>query len=294
MTIKEILDFGRQTLTQAGIEYPGLEAEILLSRILDQDRVYFYTHSQETMDLKQAESYRSAIKRRSQLEPVAYILEKKEFMGMDFFVNGDVLIPRPDTEPMVEYLLEYLHRNYLKEAKVLDLCTGSGAIGISIKKYFNQGKVSLSDFSEAALAVARINAGQLVNNDLLLYQGDLFAAIPPGETFDIIVSNPPYIRRAEMNRLAPDIIEYEPHMALDGGESGLDFYRRIIGEAHLFLEKDGLLALEIGDDQAADVIELLGKNGYQEIQSIKDLSGHIRCLTGKISGFKPGDNNKLG
>ena len=294
MTIKEILDFGRQTLTQAGIEYPGLEAEILLSSILAKDRVYFYTHSQDAVDLKRAETYRSAIKRRCQSEPVAYILGKKEFMGMDFFVNGDVLIPRPDTEPMVEYLLEYLQVNYPEGAKVLDLCTGSGAIGISIKKYFKPGIVSLSDFSEAALAVARINAGQLVNGELSLYQGDLFAAIPQGETFDVIVSNPPYISRVEMSGLARDIIEYEPHMALDGGESGLDFYRRIIAEAHLFLRKDGLLALEIGDDQAADVTQLLTDDGFQEIQTITDLSGRIRCLTGKLSGLKSGDNNKLG
>lgn len=294
MTIKEILDFGRLTLAQAGIEYPGLEAEILLSRILDQDRVYFYTHSQEVVDLERIETYRSAIKRRCQLEPVAYILEKKEFMGMDFFVNDDVLIPRPDTEPMVEYLLEYLQVNYPEGAKVLDLCTGSGAIGISIKKYFKPAIVSLSDFSEAALAVAKINAAQLVKGDLSLYQGDLFAAIPQGETFDVIVSNPPYIRRAEMSGLARDIIEYEPHLALDGGESGLDFYRRIIAEAYLFLENDGLLALEIGDDQAADVIELLTHDGYQEIQTVTDLSGQIRCLTGKLSKLKPGDNNKLG
>lgn len=294
MTIKEILDFGRLTLAQAGIEYPGLEAEILLSRILDQDRVYFYTHSQEVVDLERIETYRSAIKRRCQLEPVAYILGKKEFMGMDFFVNDDVLIPRPDTEPMVEYLLEYLQVNYPEGVKVLDLCTGSGAIGISIKKYFKPAIVSLSDFSEAALAVAKINAAQLVKGDLSLYQGDLFAAIPQGETFDVIVSNPPYIRRAEMSGLARDIVEYEPHLALDGGESGLDFYRRIIAEAYLFLEKDGLLALEIGDDQAADVIELLTHDGYQEIQTITDLSGQIRCLTGKLSSLKPRDNNKLG
>ena len=294
MTIKEILDFGRQTLTQAGIEYPGLEAEILLSSILAQDRVYFYTHSQDAVDLKQAETYRSAIKRRCQLEPVAYILGKKEFMGMDFFVNGDVLIPRPDTEPMVEYLLEYLQVNYPEGAKVLDLCTGSGAIGISIKKYFKPGIVSLSDFSEAALAVARINADQLVNGELSLYQGDLFAAIPQGETFDVIVSNPPYISRAEMDQLARDIIDYEPHLALDGGESGLDFYRRIIAEARSFLKKDGLLALEIGDDQATDVTQLLTNDGFQEIQTVTDLSGRIRCLTGKLSGLKSGDNNKLG
>ncbi|WP_303868228.1 peptide chain release factor N(5)-glutamine methyltransferase [Acetobacterium wieringae] len=283
MTIREILDFGRQALAQAGIEHPGFEAEILLSRILDTDRVYFYTHSHEAVDLKQEATYREAIKRRCQLEPVAYIQEKKEFMGMEFFVNRDVLIPRPDTEPMVEYLLEYLQLNYPKGAKILDLCTGSGAIGISIKKYFKQADVCLSDFSVAALAVAKTNADQLADGELTLYQGDLFAAIPHGETFQIIVSNPPYISRAEMNHLDRGILDYEPHMALDGGESGLDFYRRIIREAHLFLEKDGLLALEIGDHQADDVIDLLKNNGYREIQTIMDLSGRIRCLTGKLS-----------
>lgn len=294
MTIKEILDFGRQSLTRAGIEYPGLESEILLSRVLDKDRVYFYTHSQESVDLKREETYRSAIQRRCQLEPVAYILEKKEFMGMDFFVNRHVLIPRPDTEPMVEYLLEYLQVNYPKGAKILDLCTGSGAIGISIKKYFKQGEVSLSDFSAEALAVAKINASQLVNGQLSLYEGDLFTAIPQGKTFNVIVSNPPYISRADMKQLARDIIEYEPHMALDGGESGLDFYRRIIDEAHLFLENNGLLALEIGDDQSDAVIDLLKNNGYEAIKTIRDLGGHMRCLTGKLSGHKPGDINKLG
>ena len=195
---------------------------------------------------------------------------------------------------MVEYLLDYLQVNYPEGAKILDLCTGSGAIGIALKKYFNQGKVSLSDFSGAALAVAKINAAQLVKGELSLYQGDLFAAIPKGERFDVIVSNPPYIKRAEMNQLARDIIEYEPHLALDGGESGLDFYRRIIGEAHLFLENNGILALEIGDDQAADVMALLADGGYQEIQTIEDLSGHIRCLTGKLFSVQTGDNYKWG
>jgi len=293
MTIREILDCGRQSLTQAGIEYPGLEAEILLGEVLNQDRVYFYTHAQEEVDPDGVETFCQLIKRRSQKEPVAYILNKKEFMGMDFFVNGDVLIPRPDTEPMVEYLIEYLQRNYPKGAKILDLCTGSGAIGISIKKYFEQGNVSLSDYSEAALAVAKINANQLINGKLSLYQGDLFAAIPQGQIFHVIVSNPPYISRAEMKHLPRDIIDYEPHLALDGGESGLDFYRQIIAEAHLYLENDGLLALEIGDDQAAAVMKLLANNGYQEIRPVKDLGGHIRCLTGKLTGQESGDNNKL-
>ncbi|AFA48091.1 peptide chain release factor N(5)-glutamine methyltransferase [Acetobacterium woodii] len=294
MTIREILDYGRKLLSQAQIEYPGLEAEILLSGILNKDRVYFYTHHQELLDAISEEHYRQAIKRRSQLEPVAYILGKKEFMGLDFLVNRQVLIPRPDTEPMVEYLIEYLQANFPDGAKILDLCTGSGAIGISIKHFYQKGQVALSDLSEAALTVARENANRLVNGDLSLYQGDLLAALPQGETFTVIVSNPPYIRQSEMKQLAPDIIAYEPHLALDGGESGLDFYRRIIREAPLFLKKNGLLALEVGDEQADAVAALLDRQGYHEIKKIMDLGGHVRCLTGKFTKTKPMDNNKLG
>lgn len=294
MTIREILDYGRKSLSQAKIEYPGLEAEILLSGILNKDRVYFYTHHQDLVDSASEENYRQAIKRRTQFEPVAYILGKKEFMGLDFLVDQQVLIPRPDTESMVEYLIEYLKADFPDGAKILDLCTGSGAIGISIKRFYNKGQVTLCDISDAALTVARENANRLVNGDLLLYQGDLLAAIPQGETFTVIVSNPPYIRRAEMKQLAPDIIAYEPHLALDGGEFGLDFYRRIISEAPLFLEKNGLLALEVGDDQVDSVTDLLIQWGYCEIKKTMDLGGHVRCLTGKLAKVNPTDNNKLG
>ena len=283
MTIKEILDFGRQTLTQAGIEYPGLEAEILLSSILARDRIYFYTHSQDAVDLKRAETYRSAIKRRCQLEPVAYILGNKEFMGMNFFVNGDVLIPRPDTEPMVEYLLEYLQDNYPAGAKILDLCTGSGAIGIAIKKYFSQGKVSLSDFSEAALAVARINADQLVNGELSLYQGDLFAAIPQGQTFDVIVSNPPYIRSDDAHLQQGDL-RFEPPAALASGEDGLEAIRIIAAGACDHLVPGGWLLLEHGWDQGPAVRALLDAAGLEQVQTVVDLEGRDRVSLGRRPG----------
>lgn len=282
MTIKEILETGRQALNQAGIEYPGLEAEILLSGVLGCDRIYFYAHPQEMVDSTRAAAYLTAIERRCQFEPVAYILEKKEFMGLDFFVNRNVLIPRPDTEPMVEHLIKYLNNEYPNGAKILDLCTGSGAIGIAIKNQYPQGKISLSDFSEAALAVAKINANELVSRDISLYEGDLFDGIPKGEKFAVIVSNPPYIKSGEMHDLAPDILAFEPHMALDGGDSGLDFYCRIIKEAHQYLEKDGLLALEIGDEQMESVVALLTADGYSGIEKIADLGGHVRCLIGKL------------
>lgn len=283
MMIKEILKRGRQALNQAGIEYPGLEAEILLSGVLGYDRIYFYAHPQEMVDSTKTESFFKAIERRCQLEPVAYILEKKEFMGLDFFVNKNVLIPRPDTEPMVEHLIKYLNDNYPSGAKILDLCTGSGAIGIALKTNYSQGTISLSDFSKDAVIVAGVNANELVAGDIVLYESDLFSAIPKEKKYDVIVSNPPYIKSTDMNDLASDILDYEPHMALDGGTSGLDFYERIIKDAHLYLKKDGKLALEIGDEQTKSVFDLLTANGYSEIEKIVDLGGHIRCLIGKLS-----------
>jgi protein-(glutamine-N5) methyltransferase, release factor-specific len=284
MDIRESLDNGRKSLNQTGIENPGLEAEIILSGILARDRIYFYAHPHEILDSIKEKAYFKAIERRCQYEPVAYILENKEFMGMNFFVNKNVLIPRPDTEPMVEHLIKRLNADYPNGAKILDLCTGSGAIGISIKKFYPEGNVSLSDFSRDALSVAKANADRLVEGDLTLYEGDLFTALPRGEKFDLIVSNPPYIKRTDMNELAPDILKYEPHMALDGGISGLEFYERIIAEAYQYLEKSGMLALEIGDEQMNEVFGLLNRHGYQKIEKIVDLGGHVRCLTGEIAG----------
>ena len=284
MDIRASLDNGRKALNQAGIENPGLEAEIILSGILARDRIYFYAHPHEVLDSMNEKAYFDAIERRCHYEPVAYILENKEFMGMNFFVNKNVLIPRPDTEPMVEYLIKRLNADYPNGAKILDLCTGSGAIGISIKKFYPQGNASLSDFSGAALSVAKTNADRLVKGELTLYEGDLFEAIPGGEKFDVIVSNPPYIKRTDMSELAPDILKYEPHMALDGGISGLEFYERIIAAAGLHLEKSGLLALEIGDEQMDAVFGLLNRHGYQKIAKIVDLGGHVRCLTGESAG----------
>jgi len=281
MDVKGLLALGRAALYKSGIEYPGLEAEILLNNILDCDRIVFYAHPEKSVVSEKQEAYLKAIERRCQYEPVAYIIGHKEFMGLDFLVNVSVLIPRPDTEPMVEYLLESLISDYPTGAKVFDLCTGSGAIGISIKRYFPQGEITLGDISKDALLVAKANGKLLVQGEITLCQGDLFEALPESEKFDLIVSNPPYIKNSDMEALSPDILNYEPHLALDGGASGLDFYERIITEASDYLSSTGTLALEIGDDQEDGVFELLIKNGYTAVEKKQDLSGHVRCLIGR-------------
>ncbi|MBK5243915.1 MAG: peptide chain release factor N(5)-glutamine methyltransferase [Eubacteriaceae bacterium] len=283
MDVKSLLDLGRKALLQAKIEYPGLEAEILLSHVLNCDRIIFYAHPEKIVDKIQEATYLRAVERRCQHEPIAYILGQKEFMGMNFIVNSSVLIPRPDTESMVEYLIERLQSDYPKGAKVFDLCTGSGAIGISIKKYYSQGMIALGDISKDALSVANANGNRLVKGDLTLYQGDLFGALPKDERFNVIVSNPPYIKREEMKALATDILNYEPHLALDGGASGLDFYECIVTKAKDYLLPAGILALEIGDDQEDSVFELLVNNGYVAVKKHYDLSGHVRCLVGELT-----------
>lgn len=282
MDVKGLLDLGSLTLQKAGVENPRLEAEVLLSNILDCDRIYFYAHPRELVEPTHREAYLKNIQRRSQHEPVAYILGQKEFMGMSFKVNSDVLIPRPDTEPMVEYLIGRLKTDYPKGAKVLDLCTGSGVIGISLKKYYALGEITLGDISKDALTVARINGKRLVDGDIALYQGDLFEAIPSDEKYDVIVSNPPYIKSEDMEVLPPDILDFEPHLALNGGDSGLDFYERIIADARNYLRIPGILALEIGYDQETLVFDLLIKHDYDSIEKHHDLGGHVRCLVGEL------------
>ncbi|WKY46818.1 peptide chain release factor N(5)-glutamine methyltransferase [Eubacteriaceae bacterium ES3] len=284
MTVGEILKEARQILMKAGIENCGFEAEVLASQVFKKDRVFFYTHNDAQVTEEEKVAYLSLTKRRAAHEPVAYILKNKEFMGLNFYVDKNVLIPRPDTEPMVEALINWLKEKETDNIKVLDLCTGSGAIGICLKSFCPQIEIALSDYSEVALEVAGKNAKDLVAGNVKLYWSDLFENIPAEEEFDLIVSNPPYIPTGDIKKLSQDITEYEPGMALDGGESGLVFYRRITDEADKFLKPGGLLALEIGDHQEEDVTELLKGKGFCEIESICDLTGLVRAITAKNPG----------
>lgn len=280
MKIKDLLIQGRNLLNTAEIKNSGFEAELILAHLLKRDRIFLYTHNDEAVSDKVADVFLQMVKRREKNEPMAYILGYKEFMGLSFSVNNQVLIPRPDTEALVEFLIDYLKQFFPDGGNVLDLCIGSGAIGISLKFYHPFIKLKGSDISKEALKMASINAQQLINNDIVLYHSDLFEKIPAEQKFDIIVSNPPYIPLADLNNLADDIVNYEPHTALDGGESGLYFYEQITKEAGHFINPGGLLAFEIGHGQAASVKRLLVKAGFKKIQTIKDLAGLTRCILG--------------
>ena len=280
MKIKELLIQGRNILRVAEIENPGFEVEIILAHSLKKDRVFLYTQDQEEMSDKIIEDFFKSVHRREAHEPLAYILGFKEFMGIEFKVNDQVLIPRPDTECMVEFLIDYLKTFFPDGGDVLDLCTGSGAIGIALKLYHPAINLAISDMSKDALKIAEKNAQKLIKSNLKIFHSDLFQKIPTDKKFDLIVSNPPYIPSKIIRNLEPDIFNYEPHLALDGGETGLSFYIQIIKEAAGFMNPGGLLALEIGEDQEASIKALLKESGFKKIQRIKDLAGLSRCVLG--------------
>ena len=276
MTIESFIHQATLTLQQGNIQQPRFEAELLLAFVLDCDRVTLYTHSKDKVDSQRAERYTSLVERRAHGEPYAYLTGSKEFMGLAFSVDPGVLIPRPDTECVVEAALSALPA----EAKtVLDVCTGSGAIGVAIGHYRPDVKVTMTDISEAALAVAEKNARKN-GVDARLIQSDLFDALPEGARFDLIISNPPYIPKAEIQTLDRDVKDFEPMLALDGGIDGYDIYRRLIPSAFERLLPGGLLVLECGHDQGKTLARAAKAAGFQDVKLIFDLAGRQRGIVG--------------
>lgn len=223
--------------------------------------------------------YLSRIEKRKKHIPLQYIINKQNFYGLDFYVDESVLIPRYDTENIVDRIVKDCKEN--KCLSVLDLCTGSGCIAVSLKKSGFE-RVYAADVSDKALAVAKHNA-KLNNADIIFLQSDLYENFPKKIRFDIIVSNPPYISTDEIARLEKQVKDFEPKLALDGGRDGLDFYKKIINLSKNFLDNKGRLYLEIGYDQSKDVVDLAKKEGYDNIVIIKDLSGRDRGISMKVN-----------
>ena len=254
-----------------------LDARLLLEHVCGTSLQTLLLDGNRSVSGPEAELYKTLIERRCTREPLAYILGKWDFMGLEFGVSSHVLIPEQDTENLVEEVM----REVCDGDRILDLCTGSGCILLSLLHYSNGSTGVGTDLSEDAVAAARKNACRLGLSDRSDWRtGDLFEALKPGERFDIIVSNPPYIRRETIGELAPEVRIHEPRMALDGGEDGLDFYRRIIPGAADHLVTGGMLFLEIGYDQTEQVSALMEDAGYYEIRTIKDYGGNDRIVCG--------------
>lgn len=278
MTITQLLQYAREQLENANILNSMNEARYMLEALLKVDRNYLFMHGPETVEDVRCEQYRQWVKKRSTHYPMQYIIGEQPFMDFTFYVDENVLIPRQDTEVLVEEAVKYLSQ----DMQVLDLCCGSGCIGLSLGR-LTGAHVTLADISEGAIAVTKRNAQRLgLQAGIIL--SDLFEKIE--QKYDMIVSNPPYIRSDVIPSLMEEVREYEPMLALDGREDGLYFYRRIVDEARKFLNEDGYLLFEIGYDQGDDLREILVGAGYSEIQVLKDLAGLDRVVTARYAGSK--------
>ncbi|MBQ3782298.1 MAG: peptide chain release factor N(5)-glutamine methyltransferase [Lachnospiraceae bacterium] len=272
MTIEALLQDGIQKLRQAEVMDAELDAMYLLEDIFHIKRVDFLLNRQMEVTTKQQEAYMHNIDIRATHVPLQHILGTQEFMGLDFFVNEHVLIPRQDTEVLVEETMKYA-----KGKRVLDVCTGSGCIILSLCKLCDLKEAVGVDLSTEALKVANQNKENL-GCDVTFVESDLFSNVEG--TFDVIVSNPPYIASDVIEGLMPEVKEHEPRMALDGGMTGLDFYEKIIEQSGNYLADQGHLLFEIGYDQGKAVKEMMEQSGFKDCRVLKDLAGLDRVVAG--------------
>ncbi len=282
MTIKEAVSGYSRILMNT--DSPVREARLLVSYVTGMDMAEVIAKEDTVLTPKWEEELKNAALRRSADEPFAYITGEKEFMGLKFKVNKNVLIPRPDTEMLVNIACG-------KEKSVIDLCTGSGCVAVSLAKNMPWAKVTAADFSDEALAVAKENAAlngtkvEFINKDIMK------GRLKFGKKFELAVANPPYIKSGEIPFLSGEVRGYEPHEALDGGKDGLDFYKKIVADAELFLKTGGRLCFEIGSTQSADVKKIMSAK-FENINIIKDYAGYDRVVVGELSDFSAGKKHE--
>jgi release factor glutamine methyltransferase len=302
MKIQEALLKGTQILKDANIEAPVVEAGVILCHMLKCDRSYLYIHGDKSLSENEVNEYLEKVLIRAKGFPVQYITGRQEFMSINFHVTPDVLIPRHDTEILVETVIEHVkglyshippltshlsfstsHFSSAPQVRILDIGTGSGCIPISLAYYLDNCRITSIDISEGALQVAKINAEEAgVEEKVKFVKKDIFQGLEglsDEVLFDVIVSNPPYIPSSDIAGLQVEVKEHEPLSALDGGTDGLDFYRIIVENASRHLKRSGLLIFEVGYDQATAVIEIMGKY-FTDIGTVKDLSGIERVVRG--------------
>lgn len=301
ITYRSLLKYGEEALKEADIPEAGLDAWLLLGYTADRNRAWYYAHAEEPVRESVQNAYTELIRKRAEHIPLQHLTHQAFFMGHEFYVDERVLVPRQDTEVLVEKALARL-KEYQKEKdvttgkvplRILDLCTGSGCILLSIlSEAANTWGVG-ADLSEEALTVASINAGRLsLEQRAEFVQSDLFSAdffrLRDGKTrltYDMLISNPPYIPTAQISALMDEVRLHDPHMALDGGEDGLYFYREISRQAPEYLRPGGWILFEIGYDQGPAVQQILAESKFTEISVEKDLSGLDRVVTGRLQAY---------
>lgn len=280
MTIKETLRKGMIQLKTGNVTEPNLKARLIMQYILNKPRQYLIIYDDQVLTLRQEVDYFKAIKRLINGEPIQHITHQQEFMKLSFFVNEDVLIPRPDTEILVEEVIKIAKK--IKAKNILDMCTGSGAIAVSLAKYLDNVEITAVDISTKTLNVAKKNAkNNEVENKITFIESNLFENIV-NEKYDIIVSNPPYIKKDVIKTLNKEV-QKEPKIALDGGYDGLDFYRKITHQSEEYLKFNGYLCFEIGYDQKKDVIKIINdERKFTGTYSKKDLCDNDRIVITRL------------
>lgn len=284
MTFEEAYNRGKDILIKAGVADALIDARLLLEEAAQVNKAYLLMHANEELKLScedsAEDSYFRMIDMRAKRIPLQHIVGYQDFMSLRFKVNNNVLVPRFDTEVLVEEALKHVHDGM----RVLDMCTGSGCILVSILKYSNDCCGVGVDISDKALEVAKENADILLSDrtdvDVTFIKSDLFNELNKENKFDVVVSNPPYIQTEVIKTLDSEVKDHDPIIALDGGRDGLDFYRRIIDNAGDYLNPGGVIIFEIGYDEAQEVLNLLGRAGYINVSVIKDLSGLDRVVVG--------------
>lgn len=281
MTIRETIRKGMIMLKNSNVTEPNIKARLIMQYVLNKPREYLLVYDKEILMLRQEVNYFKAIKKLCQGIPIQHITHRQEFMKMTFYVDENVLIPRQDTEILVEEVIKIAKK--INAKKILDLCTGSGAIAISLAKYIENSEITAVDISSKALNIAKINSkNNNVENQITFIESDLYKNLPK-EKYDIIVSNPPYIKKEIIKKLDKEV-QKEPKLALDGGYDGLDFYRKIVSKADEYLKFHGYLCLEIGYDQKEEVEEIISKQEkYIGTYCKKDLCDNDRVIVTKLN-----------
>lgn len=291
--VLKIIQWTTEYLDGKGIEKPRLDSEVLLAHLLKLDRVGLYLNFDKPLSKDELSSFREMVKRRGSREPLQYITKRQEFWSLSFKVTPDVLIPRPETEILVEEALKAVRREISdvnRPLKILDLCTGSGCIAISIAHELKDSVIYAADASEAALAIAKENAETNgVLDRIIFLHGDLYEALVSHSScpmsYDLIVSNPPYVKSSDIPNIQPEVRNFEPRIALDGGNEGLDFYRKIVAEASNYLALHGYICVEVGEGQADAVSTMMADTGELDyISKIKDLAGIERVVKARKKG----------
>jgi release factor glutamine methyltransferase len=283
-TVRRVLEWTTSHLKKHGSDTPRLDAEILLAHARGCPRIPLYTQFDEPLSDAVRGQMRDLVKRRANAEPVAYLVGQREFFSLSFRVTPEVLIPRPDTETLVLEILDETKSR--SSTKMLDLCTGSGCVAVSVAKNSPSVNVTATDISPAAIAIARENAERHhVSDRVELLESDLFSAIPAGTKFDVIASNPPYVAAAEIETLDKEVAVHEPRLALDGGADGMDILKKIITAAPEFSVPGGLLLLEFASEQAEALVKFAEAHGaYEKISVREDLGKRPRVLKARFRG----------